>query len=133
LQHRSKFLSITAADLLARIEAGDPPAILDVRSKWEFVRGHVPGAVHVPFTAIGARLSEIPARPHQPIVVYCGYGPRAWIAGSALRHRGFERVIYLKGHMHGWRKGRLREESGETTSKNVHHNGHRGHDGKTTV
>jgi rhodanese-related sulfurtransferase len=118
---RSKSLSIGAPDLLARIDAGDAPAILDVRSTWEFVRGHVPGAVHVPFTAIGARLSEIPARPHQPIVVYCAYGPRAWIAGGALRRRGFERIIYLKGHMHGWRKARLQEEFG----KNVHHEGHR--------
>lgn len=104
-------MSITASDLLARIDAGDAPAILDVRSAQEFERGHVPGAVHVPFTAIGARLSEIPARPDEPIVVYCLRGPRAWIAGSALRRRGFERVIYLKGHMHGWRKGGLREES----------------------
>src|SRR2546422_96867 len=106
-------MSITASDLLARIDRGDAPPILDVRSAREFERGHVPGAIHVPFAAIGARLSEIPARREQPIVVYCGHGPRAWIAGSALRRRGFERVIYLKGHMHGWRHARFREETGK--------------------
>ena len=103
-------MSITGPELLARIDAGNAPAILDVRSGKEFRRGHVPGAVHIPFTAIGSHAWEIPGSPDDPIVVYCGLGPRAWIAGHALRRHGFDKVIYLKGHMYGWRKARLRVE-----------------------
>jgi hydroxyacylglutathione hydrolase len=106
-------VSITASELLARIDARDAPAILDVRSGWEFRRGHVPGAIHLPFWTIGAHLSEIPGTPADPVVVYCAYGPRAWRAGGLLRRHGFQTVIYLKGHMHGWRRAGLREEKAE--------------------
>jgi rhodanese-related sulfurtransferase len=106
-------VSITASELLARIDAHDAPAILDVRSAWEFKRGHVPGAIHLPFWTIGAHLSQIPGTPADPVVVYCAYGPRAWGAGGLLRRNGFQTVIYLKGHMHGWRRAGLREEKAE--------------------
>jgi rhodanese-related sulfurtransferase len=101
---------MTPSDLLARIDAGRAPTILDVRSKEEYVRGHVPGAQHIPFWAVRSRAVEIPVSPDNPIVLYCGHGPRAWMAGASLRRQGFRRIDYLKGHMHAWRKARLREE-----------------------
>ena len=102
--------SISGAELLARIDAGRPPTILDVRSAWEFRQGHVPGAIHVPFWTIGAHLAEIPAEGGDDLVVYCGHGPRAWRAGGVLRRNGITNVMYLQGHMHGWRQAGLREE-----------------------
>lgn len=104
-------MAISGPELLARIDAGNAPAIVDVRSAQEFARGHVPGAIHIPFTAVGEHVWEIPGSPRDPLVVYCGHGPRAWIAGRALRRNGFE-VIYLKGHMHGWQQAGLRMEKG---------------------
>ena len=104
---------MTPLELLAEIDAGHPPAILDVRSAWEFKRGHVPGALHLPFWTVGAHLAEISTAPDQPVVVYCGHGPRAWRAGGALRRHGFTQVIYLAGHMHAWRQAGLREECQE--------------------
>lgn len=101
---------MTPIDLLAQIDSGKAPAILDVRSEWEFKRGHIPGAVHIPFWKVGARLQEVPSSKQEPLVVYCGHGPRAWRAGGVLRRHGFENVTYLKGHMHGWRQAGLREE-----------------------
>jgi len=98
------------AGLLARIDAGQAPAIVDVRTRREFERGHVPGAVRVPFWAVKAHISEVPASPQDPVVVYCQHGPRAWMAGAALRRLGFRRIEYLRGDMHGWRKAGLREE-----------------------
>jgi rhodanese-related sulfurtransferase len=57
-----------------------------------------------------AGVDAVPAKTAQPVVVYCGHGPRAWMVGAALRCRGHGRVIYLRGHMAGWRKAGLREE-----------------------
>jgi len=99
-----------ARALLAEIEAGTAPAILDVRSRMEFAHGHVPGALHIPFWTLPARTSEIPVSPDDPLVVYCGHGPRAWIAGAVLRAFGFTRVVYLEGHMSGWTRAGLRQE-----------------------
>jgi rhodanese-related sulfurtransferase len=70
----------------------------------------VPGAFHLPFWTIGSHVADIPAGPDDEVVVYCGHGPRAWRAGRVLRGRGFTRVTYLQGHMHGWRLAGLREE-----------------------
>lgn len=103
-------MAITPSELIERIDRENAPTILDVRSALEFKHGHIPGAVHVSFWTIGAHLSEIPARPDDELIVYCGHGPRAWRAGSVLRRHGFTRVVYLQGHMHAWRRAGLREE-----------------------
>jgi phage shock protein E len=103
---------ITATSLLAQIEAGSAPTILDVRSRREFVDGHVPGALHLPFWTLPVRLSEIPSSPADPIVVYCGHGPRAYMAGAVLRASGFRRILYLEGHMLIWRRAGLRQAAG---------------------
>lgn len=101
---------MTASDLLALISAGTAPTVLDVRSPLEFTRGHVPGAVNIPFWKLLGRAPGIRLSPGDPIVVYCGHGPRAWLAGAALQRRGFRRVEYLEGHMSQWRRAGLHEE-----------------------
>ena len=101
---------MTASDLLARISAGTAPAILDVRSPAEFTDGHVPGARNIPFWKLLGRAPGTLPSVDDPLVVYCGHGPRAWLAGAALRQRGFRRVEYLEGHMSEWRRAGLREE-----------------------
>jgi len=104
---------ITGAALIAQIDAGAAPAIVDVRSRREFTRGHVPGAMHIPFWLMPARIAQIPASRAQRVVLYCGHGPRAFMAGAVLRASGFRRVLYLEGHMRRWRQARLREEAGQ--------------------
>jgi hydroxyacylglutathione hydrolase len=102
--------AISPAALLERIGRGDAPAVLDVRSPAEFAAGHVPGAVNVPFTSVLARSDSVRVPKSVPVVVYCGHGPRAWLAGTALRRRGYERVTVLRGHMAAWRQAGLPEE-----------------------
>ena len=103
--------SILPTELAVRLARGEAVVIVDVRTAREYIGGHVPGAVNVPFTEIGARVSEITARCGDEIVVYCGHGPRAWIAGAWLRRRGFRRILYLRGHWAGWRRARLPVET----------------------
>ena len=96
--------------LLEQIRAGTAPLILDVRSEAEFKSGHVPGAVNIPFWQIVSKAETLQAHRDAPIVVYCGHGPRAYIAGTALRRIGFSKVSYLKGHMRRWKSLGLRLE-----------------------
>ncbi|HEV3215577.1 MAG TPA: rhodanese-like domain-containing protein [Vicinamibacterales bacterium] len=101
---------IAASELLALIDAGAAPTIIDVRSRREFRDGHVPGARLIEFWKLLTRSPEIPASREDLLVLYCGYGPRAILAGAALRRRGFQRVLYLRGHMAGWRRWGLPQE-----------------------
>ena len=102
---------ISAEALLARIESGAAPVILDVRSRGEFARGHVPGARHIPFWRVSRRIGELAIPRDSELVVYCGHGPRAVFAGRALRRRGFTRITYLEGHFTRWRGAGFREET----------------------
>ena len=96
--------------LRGAIEDGTAPAILDVRTRAEYGAGHVRGAINVPFNEVNRRAGELDVLRERPLLVYCGHGPRAWIAGALLRRAGFRNVTYLRGHWAGWRRARLRVE-----------------------
>ena len=102
--------ALTPTELLDRVRRREPLVVLDVRSPAEFKEGHVPGAVNVPYTNVLAGAGDVPATKSQTLIVYCGHGPRAWMAGTALRLRGYTQVTYLRGHMATWRAAGLPEE-----------------------
>ena len=95
--------NISREDLLRQMQEGTAPLIVDVRSQGEYDRDHVPGAVHIPFYAIGSGLSVVGFSKKDPLVLYCEHGPRASIASFTLFLSGYERVYSLEGHMKGWR------------------------------
>jgi len=101
---------VTPQALLAAIDAGTAPVIVDVRTRREYEAGHVPGAIHVPFYTLLVRQDDVPGPRERPVVVYCEHGPRAGVARLALRMTGFTDVRYLDGHMAGWKQSGLREE-----------------------
>jgi phage shock protein E len=92
---------ISADELLARAGKPDAPLILDVRSAEEFASGRVPGAKHVPYDEVPARLAEL--GPPGEVVVYCERGPRALKAAQSLGRAGFT-VKHLAGDMKAWRE-----------------------------
>jgi rhodanese-related sulfurtransferase len=101
--------SIAPADLRRRMARRDAPVVLDVRTRPEFEAGHVEGAINIPFTEIGTRAGEIPSRGRDELVIYCGHGPRAWIAAARLRQLGFRQVVYLRGHWARWKRSQKPE------------------------
>jgi len=107
---RSDRVEVDARVLLGQIDSNTAPVILDVRSATEFADGHLPGAINIPFESVAARADALPGPRQSPVIVYCGHGPRAWMAGAALRRNGFTNVSYLAGHFSKWRTAGLREE-----------------------
>ena len=101
---------MTPHALREAIDTGTAPAILDVRTPAEYAAGHVRGATNIPFNEVGTRVSELGSLRDRPLIVYCGHGPRAWMAGVVLRRHGFRHIRFLRGHMAGWRSARLPEE-----------------------
>ena len=103
--------SITGAQLLARIDRGEAPPILDVRSEGEFAAGHVPGAVNIPVTKLLSNFQSVPGNGGEDLILYCGHGPRAYMAAAALHTAGRKRIVYLTGHWAAWQDAGLRVES----------------------
>ena len=88
--------------LLASIQQGSAPVIVDVRTQSEYNSGHVPGAKHLPFHTLWSRHAELKGQPEEPVVLYCEHGPRAWIGKLTLWTLGYTNLVYLDGHMSGW-------------------------------
>jgi rhodanese-related sulfurtransferase len=105
---------VARKDLLAQIEAGSAPPIVDVRTLGEYTTSHVPGAVQIPFYALLMERERIPApqRPDQPLVLYCEHGPRAGMARVQLWLAGVKPVVFLEGHMIAWKRDGLPVETG---------------------
>ncbi len=65
--------------------------LVDVRSPAEYRRGHIPGAINIPYEQIGRSLHLLPR--DRDIVLYCKSGIRDAITRKRLRKRGYERVF----------------------------------------
>ena len=107
---------VSRQDLLAQIEAGSAPRIVDVRSRSEYEASHVPGAVHVPFASMLFHLDALPESGDDegsPLVLYCEHGPRAGLARAQLWMAGAGPVLFMEGHMTAWKSDGLPVEVGE--------------------
>ena len=78
----------------------DDHTLVDVREPEEWVRGHVPGAVHIPMNSIPERFGEIPL--DKPVVVVCAHGQRSMMVSQYLLGIGFPEVYNLEEGTHGW-------------------------------
>jgi rhodanese-related sulfurtransferase len=76
--------------------------ILDVRDQKEFGNGHISGAIHMPFSSMDQRVSELEANKDKPVVVVCKMGQHSSAAGKKLKALGFENVRRLSGGMAEW-------------------------------
>ena len=105
---------VARRDLLAQIEAGTPPPIVDVRTDGEYTTSHLPGAVHIPFYTLLFDRDRIPApaQTGQPVVLYCEHGPRAGMARAQLWLARVKPVAFLEGHMIAWKRDGLPVETG---------------------
>ena len=92
---------LSQEELLARIAAGaEAPFVLDVRTPEEFVTGHVPGAVNIPYDQLAGHLAEVPK--DRDVVLYCRSGRRAQLAAETLGSQGYTRLQHLEGDIAAW-------------------------------
>lgn len=68
--------------------------LVDVRTKEEFNRGHINGAVNIPVDSLRERLGELDK--NKTIVEYCQVGLRGYIADRVLSQNGFK-VLNVTG------------------------------------
>jgi rhodanese-related sulfurtransferase len=96
-----------ANELFKRIESKSAPIIIDVRTGAEFKRGHIPGAINAPPQKILLKTASLPENKDTELVIYCGHGPRAWLARKLLTANDYTNTDLLEGHWTGWKKDGL--------------------------
>lgn len=75
--------------------------LLDVRTRGEYVQGHIDGSTLVPLDQLSASLTQL-AAVEAPIIVICHSGARASTAATALRRAGKADVHVLGGGVSSW-------------------------------
>ena len=76
--------------------------LLDVRTDKEYEQGHIPGAVHIPFSEIGDRIKKL--KKDKELVVFCQNGSRSIWAIKRLMGMGYKNLSNLKGGYNAWKR-----------------------------
>ncbi len=94
---------ISAPDLLALINGGSAPYIIDIRQATHYDDpGHIPGAVNVTASNILAHVQANVGSMNDDIVVVCYSGQSAAFCASLLKLAGYSNVKSLKFGMTSW-------------------------------
>jgi len=93
---------ISVHELLEWLEQGRDLAVIDVREPFEWLEGHIDGALHLPMLEAVARHAEVPA--DRPKAVLCAGGLRSSTTISALKRLGIQGWYNVTGGMGAWTK-----------------------------
>ncbi|MGQ0553097.1 MAG: rhodanese-like domain-containing protein [Planctomycetota bacterium] len=96
------FRNATTAEILAELEAGRQPYVVDVRTSQEWTGGHIECALHMPVDEIPKRMHEL-ARDGRKMYLICASGGRSAAAAELLSNRGYLNVHNVSGGMGAWR------------------------------
>ena len=112
-KHSQRFLDIVQ-DAKSRIQETDVPKVferqqnqdtfhlVDVREKEEWLRGHLPGALHLGKGVLERDIEAQLPNPEEEIILYCGGGYRSALAAENLQRMGYTNVWSMDGGFRGW-------------------------------
>ena len=103
--------TITAQAVFDNLNDGNTandPVILSVRSAADYSKGHLPGAINIPWKDITKEDNLKKLNPAKQIVVYCYTGHTAGIATTALNMLGYDAVNMKFGIMSWTRDANVR-------------------------
>ena len=88
------------ANLHETLQEDPSVQLVDVRSRAEWLKGHLPGAISVPLLELGAEMQSIDLS--KPSLVYCHEGYRATTAASILLRESSDNIGILIDGVEGW-------------------------------
>ncbi len=86
-----------------------PPQLIDVRSRAEWLQGHLPDAISIPLLELNRKTVSID--PSRPILVYCQDDYRATIGASMLLRDHPDNIGIVTGGVQQWQAGSLPVET----------------------
>ncbi|MFO8064618.1 MAG: rhodanese-like domain-containing protein [Spirochaetia bacterium] len=90
--------------LKSRLDAGEPLHVVEVLQPKEFAKGHIAGAVNIPFTKMTSEARDR-FSPEDEIVVYC-HDPQCQASNRAaekLEKLGYTNVYEYAGGKEDWK------------------------------
>jgi len=94
---------ITPDDLLVLMKSPHPHAVLDLRERGAYERGHIFRATSLPRRLLELRLSHLVTARQTPVVLYDEDGALSELAAAMLADLGFSDVRTVAGGLAGWR------------------------------
>jgi len=105
---------ISAAELKARLDAGEDVVVLDSRPMSEYEVMNIPGALDCPGAELVYRVHEVVKRPDTLVVVNCAGRTRSIIGAQSLINAGLpNRVVALQNGTMGWHLAGFELEHGQ--------------------
>jgi rhodanese-related sulfurtransferase len=93
---------ILPQDVKARLDAGEPVYLLDVRQPEEHDYCHLPGSHLIPLGELPHRSAEVDPPAEATVVVYCHHGVRSLSGAAILAQFGHDRVYSMAGGIDAW-------------------------------
>lgn len=79
------------------IKNNENAILVDVRSRQEYLEGHLNGSVNIPLYELEQCCERTLKDKEAIIIVYCQYGARSKKAIMILRRHGYRNLYHLKG------------------------------------
>ncbi len=93
--------AISSTNLVNLVNREDA-LIVDLRDMKDYGKGHIAGALNLPYTSFDTRAGELEVYKERPLVLVCKMGQHAGAIGRKLKAQGFDDVRRLSGGMAEW-------------------------------
>lgn len=93
---------IRVEELSAKLQAGEPIYLVDVRQPNEYEYCHLPDSQLIPLSELPSRVDEVDPPEGSLVVVYCHHGVRSLSGAAILQQAGFSNVASLAGGIEAW-------------------------------
>lgn len=100
--NNSKVKNITSTEAKKLIHENSDTIILDVRTKGEYLSGHIPGAKLISLNQLPDDIDDFEEHKNKPIIVYCASGVRSKTAVNILLENGFLDINHLYKGFSSW-------------------------------
>ena len=100
--HGGNVTHLSAVELAGRRRGGEDVVVVDVRTREEYLRGHVPETYHIPGGNLLVDAPRLPLAEDTTLVVSCAGRTRGILGAQLLYDNGFTNVYALENGVMGW-------------------------------
>lgn len=98
---------VNASEASEVLNADPDIRVLDVRTGWEYGRGHLDGAVNVNYYSLSFRKNLDKLDKDVTWLVHCKTGVRSGKTLPIMQELGFKHVVHMDGGIDSWREAGL--------------------------